>query len=175
MAKRPPPAPDALTRLELRQLDEVVLQDKLAAAVDNLSDKQRKYMDGLLRGETKAAAAVAAGYSSGHKSANVTVIARNPRFAYALSLSHEWASRGSQTTIEWIRTQHAKNIKDARAVGDLKVVNQSLKELAKLDDHYAPERVHHTGSPWADIIDEMPSTLAPPQHRGSETDADTRH
>jgi hypothetical protein len=155
-------------RDEIRKLTADKLDDAIREALEALSDRQRVFCEQVVQGMSQTEAAKLAGYNPKWASGNITQISRNKGVALALELLREGASRGAAVTAEWVRSQLKQNIRDAREAGDLGVVTQCLRELSKLDDHYSPEKHHHMGNPWGELLDQIPSTIGPPRHRDPE-------
>ena len=112
------------------------------AVLNRCNSRQRKFVENLVAGQSKAQAAREAGY--GQRAGNYcNRTLKNDCVANALELGRKLAAMGAQTTAKWVRSVLREIVETADDSGSRIA---ALRELARIDGHYASERREVTAS-----------------------------
>lgn len=167
------------------EMQDMSLKDLKAAygkALIHMSDMQRKLVENMLEGTmSDVEAARKAGYVD-RKSQNAGYEARkSKKVVHALYLGREIASRGTEVTGAWLRSQLKDLLERATSDDDRTTITTVLKEFAKVDGLYAAEQVkllhaNHEGGPMdRETSDEEWEMLSALRHEIREEESETVH
>ena len=148
-----------MTPAELTEMNLADLRKNYAEAITVLSPKQLKLIEGMLAGKPKVVAGKAAGYALHKPDYNVIRALALPYMVKALALGREIASRGAETTAEWLRTELKDLMDKAKEENDSQTVVACAREFAKIDGLYQAEQMklmhaNHEGGPLQRDIDD---------------------
>ena len=114
--------------------DEVA--EAYSAALDACNSRQRRFVEGLVQGRSQAESARLAGYAR-TSACHTSRMVKNGYVSRALELGRKMASMGASTKAEWVRSE-LRNIVETAEDNGSRI--SALRELAKIDGHYAPAR-----------------------------------
>jgi hypothetical protein len=117
-------------------------KDRAALAVGDpllgLTDKQRAFIDGILRGMPQTTAARSAGYENAAVEANRQM--RNPKITEALRVLHHKYEKASQMTRKKVMDGMLEAIEMAKLQADPGVMVSGWREIGRMCGYYAAEK-----------------------------------
>lgn len=116
----------------------VAIAEVTGDPLDVLSDKQKLFVDGIMRGMTQTMAARAAGYSrpntEGYR------LMQMPAIHEAITITQRKYERASQMTRKKVMNGFLEAIEMARLQSDSAVMVNGWREIGRMCGYYAPEK-----------------------------------
>ncbi len=104
----------------------------------SLTDKQKIFVDAMIRGQTQTGAARAAGYSKPHQGANTLM--KLPKIREAITHLQSKYERASQMTRKKVMDGMLEAIQMAKVQSDPGVMVNGWREIGRMCGYYAAER-----------------------------------